>query len=535
MKPRDPKSNRVPAPAPGGSMSAESLFPDASARAGGSAAALGFEEVLWQAADKLRASMDAGEYKHVVLALLFLKCVADDGPTQDQGGGASNPHRHEIGRAARPELIRVPPQARWAAISAAARTRGAGVAIDAAFDAIARANPSLRDVLPSGFARPDLDQARLFELVHLLGGVDLSGSRSGGADVLGRVYEYFLGRFALSEGRLGGQFYTPACVVQLLVEMIQPFKGKVYDPCCGSGGMFVQAERFVEAHKGSVDDLLVFGQESNPTTWRLARMNLALRGISANLGAAHGDTFSHDMHRELKADYILANPPFNMSDWGADRIASDPRWSFGVPPPGNANFAWIQHFVHHLGPRGVAAFVLANGAVSSQQASEARIRRAIVEADLVDAMVALPPQLFYTTAIPACLWFLRRDRHRTARSGHTLFIDARRMGRLIDRRHRELDGGEIDSISRLYHSWISGRGYADVSGFCAVATTEQIRSHEFVLSPGRYVGTETSVGSDGSSDAELRDILAELRSLRSEGLALDEELAKALANLKVIE
>ncbi|NOK32800.1 SAM-dependent DNA methyltransferase [Corallococcus exercitus] len=460
---------------------------------------LGFEATLWHAADKLRNNLDAAEYKHVVLGLIFLKYVSDAFEERraqllaeaDQGADAEDPDEYRA-----ENIFWVPREARWPQIQAQAKQPTIGKLVDEAMVAIERDNPSLKGVLPKEYARPGLDKQRLGELIDLIGSIGLGDRENRSKDILGRVYEYFLSQFASAEGKKGGQFYTPRSVVKLLVEMLAPYRGRVCDPCCGSGGMFIQGEKFVEAHGGKLGDISIFGQESNPTTWRLARMNLAIRGIDANLGAENADSFHRDQHKDLKADYVLANPPFNDSDWGGDRLREDVRWKFGVPPAGNANFAWVQHFIHHLAPTGTAGFVLANGSMSSNQSGEGEIRRAIIEADLVDCMVALPGQLFYSTQIPVCLWFLARDKKNNRlrdRRGETLFIDARKLGRMIDRTHRELTVEDIGQLAGTYHAWRGDKGvgkYENVPGFCKATRLEEISSHGFVLTPGRYVGAE---------------------------------------------
>ncbi len=458
---------------------------------------LGFERTLWQAADKLRNNMDAAEYKHVVLGLIFLKYISDAFEERHaqllaQEADGADPEDPDEYRAER--VFWVPKVARWSGIQAQAKKPEVGQLIDDAMVAVEKDNPSLRGVLPKHYGRPGLDKQRLGGLVDLLGTIGLGSKEHRSKDILGRVYEYFLSEFALSEGKKGGQFYTPRSVVRVLVEVLAPYKGRVYDPCCGSGGMFVQSERFVEEHGGRIGNISVYGQESNETTWRLAKMNLAIRGIEANLGADHSDSFHRDQHKDLKADYILANPPFNDSDWGGDRLADDVRWKYGVPPIGNANFAWMQHFIHHLAPNGSAGFVLANGSMSSNQSGEGEIRRSIIEADLIDCMVALPGQLFYSTQIPVCLWFLTRDKTNGRfrnRRGEILFIDARKSGRMIDRTQRELTDDDISRIAGAYHAWRGDKGagrFEAVPGFCDSANLEQIRDQQYVLTPGRYVG-----------------------------------------------
>lgn len=460
---------------------------------------LGFEEKLWQAADKLRNNMDAAEYKHVVLGLIFLKYISDafeERRTQllaeaDQGADPEDPDEYRG-----ENVFWVPKEARWSQLQAQAKQPTIGKLVDDAMVAIERDNPTLKGVLPKDYARPGLDKHRLGELIDLVGSIGLGDRENRSKDILGRVYEYFLTQFASAEGKNGGQFYTPRSVVKLLVEMLAPYKGRVYDPCCGSGGMFIQSEKFVEAHGGKLGDISIFGQESNPTTWKLAKMNLAIRGIDANLGPENADTFRRDLHKDLKADYVLANPPFNDSDWGGEGLREDVRWKFGVPPAGNANFAWVQHFIHHLSPTGTAGFVLANGSMSSNQSGEGEIRRALIEADLVDCMVALPGQLFYSTQIPVCLWFIARDKKNNRlrdRRGETLFIDARKLGSMIDRTQRELTDADIARVEGTYHSWRGEKGaaiYEDVIGFCKAVRLQEIAQHDFVLTPGRYVGTQ---------------------------------------------
>jgi len=429
----------------------------------------------------------------------------------------------------------VPREARWSLLKDCAKQPTIGKIVDDAMLAIERDNPSLKGVLPKDYAQPGLDKQRLGQLIDLVGNIGLGDRENRSKDILGRVYEYFLSQFAAAEGKKGGQFYTPRCIVRLLVEMLAPYKGRVYDPCCGSGGMFVQSEKFVEAHGGTIGDISVYGQESNHTTWRLAKMNLAIRGIDAQI--AHGDTFHNDRHPDLKADYVLANPPFNDSDWRGELLRDDKRWVYGPPPAGNANFAWVQHFIYHLAPGGIAGFVLANGSMSSNQSGEGEIRQNIIEADLVDCMVALPGQLFYSTPIPVCLWFLARDRKNGKfrdRRGETLFIDARKLGVLVDRVHRELTDEETARIAGTYHAWRGDKGagnYADVPGFCKSATVDEIRKHSHVLTPGRYVGAEEAEDDGEPFDEKMKRLTATLRQQQAEAAKLDAAIANNLKEL----
>lgn len=499
---------------------------------GNSGGALGFEATLWAAADKLRGNLDAAEYKHVVLGLIFLKYISDAFAEKhaalEKEEGADPEDRDEY---TADSIFWVPTKARWSYVQGRAKLPTIGTDLDNAMIAIERDNTTLKGVLPKDYARPHLDKQRLGELIDLISTIGLGDKESRSKDIIGRVYEYFLSEFASAEGKKGGQFYTPRCVVQLLVEMLSPIKGRVYDPCCGSGGMFVQSETFVEQHGGRIGDISIFGQESNPTTWRLARMNLAIRSIDANLGSEPADTFHRDLHKDLKADHILANPPFNLSDWGGDRLREDVRWKYGAPPVGNANFAWVQHFIHHLAPAGVAGFVLANGSMSSNQSGEGEIRKAIVEADLVDCVVTLPGQLFYSTQIPVCLWFIARDKRNGRfknRHGKTLFIDARKLGRMIDRIQRELTAEDIAKIADTYHAWRGDKDagkYGDVLGFCKSIELDEIRTHGHVLTPGRYVGAK-----EAEEDGEP----FEQKMKRLTG-ALDEQFAESAKLEKVIQ
>jgi len=504
----------------------------------GTTTALGFESKLWATADALRNNMDAAEYKHVVLGLIFLKYISDafeakHAELEAQRADGADPEDADEYRAA--SIFWVPKEARWDHLKANAPQPKIGTYVDEAMSAIERDNPSLKGVLPKDYGRPGLDKQRLGQLINLISDIGLGSPADRAKDVLGRVYEYFLAMFASAEGKKGGQFYTPSWVVRVLVEALAPYKGRVYDPCCGSGGMFVSSEKFIEAHSGKVGDISIYGQESNYTTWRLAKMNLAIRGIDAQI--AHGDTFHSDRHPDLKADYVLANPPFNDSDWRGELLKEDKRWVYGVPPAGNANFAWVQHFIYHLAPTGLAGFVLANGSMSSNQSGEGEIRQKMIEADIVDCMVALPGQLFYSTQIPVCLWFLTRNKKNGRfrdRRGETLFIDARKMGTLTDRVHRELTDEDIARISDTYHAWRGDKGageFADVPGFCKAAKLEEIQKHGYVLTPGRYVGAE-AVEDDGEPfEEKMARLAATLREQFEEGARLDAAIRDNLANL----
>ena len=518
---------------------------------------LGFEAKLWQMADGLRNNMDAAEYKHVVLGLIFLKYISDafeakHAELEMQRKKGADPEDPDEYKAA--SIFWVPKEARWSYLKANAPQPTIGTLVDDAMAAIERDNPSLKTVLPKDFGRVGLDKIRLGQIINLVSDIALGHTADRAKDTLGRVYEYFLSRFASAEGKSGGQFYTPSSVVRVLVEMLAPYKGRVYDPCCGSGGMFVSSEKFIEAHSGKLGDISIYGQESNYTTWRLAKMNLAIRGIDAQIG--HGDTFHHDAHPDLKADYVLANPPFNDSDWRGELLKDDKRWVYGVPPAGNANYAWVQHFIHHLAPTGLAGFVLANGSMSSNQSNEGEIRKAIIEADLVDCMVALPGQLFYSTQIPVCLWFIARNKKNLPasgaarqaggrfrdRRGETLFIDARKMGTLVDRTHRELTDDDLAKIAGAYHAWRgdlpapelrqAGKGdgkYADVAGFCKEAKLEDISKHGHVLTPGRYVGAEAAEEDAEPFEEKMKRLTTTLRKQQKEAAKLDTAIA---ANLK---
>ncbi|MGI6483074.1 MAG: type I restriction-modification system subunit M [Methanobacterium sp.] len=492
---------------------------------------LGFEQKLWASADKLRNNMDAAEYKHVVLGLIFLKYISDAFLEVHAGLEAdeyADPEDKDEYLAL--NVFWVPPEARWDYLQDRAKQPDIGKLIDDAMDAIEKDNPNLKGVLPKDYAREALDKKSLGGIIDLIGTIGLGDKESKSKDILGRVYEYFLGQFANAEGKKGGQFYTPRSIVKVLVEMIEPYSGRIYDPCCGSGGMFVQSEKFVEAHEGKLGDIAIYGQESNQTTWRLCKINLAIRGIDSNI--QWGDSFTEDKHRDLKADYILANPPFNDKDWKAELLEDDQRWKYGLPPKRNANFAWVQHFIHHLSPTGIAGFVLANGSMSAG-GQEGKIREKIVKADLVDCMVALPSQLFYNTGIPACLWFLSRDKNNNRfrnRKDEILFIDARKMGYMADRTHRELTDEDVQEITEIYHSWRGEGGkYEDVRGFCKSVTVDDVKKHDYILTPGRYVGFAEEEEDPEEFEEKMQKLTAEL----SEQFKKSEELESDIkANLK---
>ena len=495
-------------------------------------ATLGIEAELWQAADKLRGHLDAADYKSVVLGLIFLKYVSDmfeQVRARVAKEAVDDPEDRDVYLAER--VFWVPKEARWKILQDNAKQESIGNLIDKAMESIERDNPTLKGMLPGNYGRATLDKRRLGDLVDLVSNkINFADEESRKQDTLGRVYEYFLSQFASQEGRKGGEFYTPRSVVRVLVAMLAPYKGRVFDPCCGSGGMFVQSEKFVEAHGGRIGDLSVYGQESNPNTFKLAKMNLAIRGIEGDLGKEPADSFHKDQHPDLKADYILANPPFNMSDWGGDSLREDKRWKYGAPPVGNANFAWVQHFIHHLSPNGTAGFVLANGSMTSSFSGEKEVREAIIKDDLVDCIVALPGQLFYSTQIPVCLWFLTRKKQN--RNGKTLFIDARKLGTLTDRVHRDLSNEDIAQIADTYHAWKGGKKYKDVAGFCKSATIEKIAERGFVLTPGRYVGAVELDEDEESFEQKMIRLTKTLEAQFEESDRLQDIIKSKLSQLK---
>ena len=505
----------------------------------GNGASLGFEAELFKAADKLRGNMEPSDYKHVALGLIFLKYISDAFEAKHKALLAEDAQAAEDkDEYLADNVFWVPKEARWSHLQANAKRPTIGTLIDDAMRAIEKDNESLKGVLPKDYARPALNKVMLGELIDLISGIALGEEGDRSKDILGRVYEYFLGQFAGAEGKRGGEFYTPRSVVRVLVEMLEPYSGRVYDPCCGSGGMFVQSEKFVQEHGGRVGDIAIYGQESNYTTWRLCKMNLAVRGIDADIRWNNEGSFHKDELRDLKADYILANPPFNISDWGGDRLREDVRWKFGAPPVGNANYAWLQHIYHHLAPNGTAGVVLANGSMSSQQSGEGEIRRAMLEADVVDCMVALPGQLFYSTQIPACLWFLARNKNPGRglrdRRGQVLFIDARKLGVLVDRTRRELTDDEIKKIADTYHAWRGEKDageYQDVPGFCKSATLDEIRKHGHVLTPGRYVGAAEQQDDGEPFEEKMARLSALWREQRAQAARLDAAIEANLREL----
>ena len=487
-------------------------------------AGIGFEKQIWDAACVLRGNIDASEYKSVVLGLIFLKYISDRFEEKYQellaeGDG----FEEDIDEYTSEGIFFVPATARWSVIASKAHTPEIGTVIDDAMRAIEKENKRLKDILPKNFARPELDKRRLGDVVDLFTNIQMieHGSEK---DILGRTYEYCLSKFAEQEGKLAGEFYTPSCVVRTLVEVLQPYNGRVYDPACGSGGMFVQSAKFIERHSGNINSIAVYGQDSNPTTWKMAQMNLAIRGIEANLGEYNADTFFNDCHPTLRADFIMANPPFNLSDWGADKLKDDVRWKYGMPPAGNANFAWLQHMIHHLAPNGKIGMVLANGSLSSQSGGEGEIRQNIINADLVECIVAMPTQLFYTTQIPVSLWFLAKNKKQ---KGKTLFIDARKMGTMVTRKLRELTEEDIAQIADTYNAYADG-ALEDVKGFCTVVTTEEIAKQDYILTPGRYVGIEEQQEDGEPFEEKMARLTGELSELFDQSHKLEAEIRQKL-------
>ncbi len=494
---------------------------------------LDYADKLWKTADKLRGNMEPSDYKHVALGLIFLKYISDAFEARHAALTQEDPQAAEDkDEYLADNIFWVPKEARWSHLQANAKQSSIGTLIDDAMRAIEKDNESLKGVLPKDYARPALNKVMLGELIDLISGIALNERGDKSKDVLGRVYEYFLGQFAGAEGKRGGEFYTPRSVVRTLVEMLEPYKGRIYDPCCGSGGMFVQSEKFVDEHGGRIGDIAIYGQESNYTTWRLCKMNLAVRGIDSDIRWNNEGSFHKDELRDLKADFILANPPFNISDWGGERLRDDVRWAYGTPPAGNANYAWLQHILHHLAPHGFAGVVLANGSMSSQQSGEGEIRQAMIEAGVIDCMVALPGQLFYSTQIPACLWILAKDRSNGLvknsklrdRRGEILFIDARNMGALVDRTRRELHDDDIARIAATYHAWrgeAEAGPYADIPGFCKAASLDDVRKHGHVLTPGRYVGAAAQEKDDEPFAQKMQRLAAQWREQQAQAAKLD--------------
>ena len=490
---------------------------------------IGFEEIIWRAADKLRGNLSASDYEGVVLGLIFLKYISDKFEAKyeelknDEYADVEDKDEYEADG-----VFFVPQDARWSVIEDAAHTPKIGIVVDKALQAIEKENPKLKGVLPSNYARPELDKRRLGDVVDLFSNIKMHSSGDE-KDLLGRVYEYCLQKFASMEGKNAGEFYTPSCIVRTIVEILKPYKGRVYDPCCGSGGMFVQSAKFLKSHQKELDNISIYGQEFNTSTWKMAHMNVAIRGLEANLGTSAADTFFDDQHPTLKADFIMANPPFNLSDWGADKLQKDKRWQFGIPPSGNANFAWMQHMIHHLSPVGRIGLVLANGALSSQTGGEGVIRRKIVEADLVEGIIALPSQLFYNTGIPVSLWFLSREKKQ---EGKMLFIDARNMGSMVTRAIRELTEEDIKKIADTFEAFRDGT-LEDEAGFCAVKTIDDIAAQDYILTPGRYVGIAEQED-DGEPFAEKMDRLtSELSNLFAESHRLEDEIRKLLLSIGI--
>ncbi|EGP4822777.1 TPA: type I restriction-modification system subunit M [Enterococcus faecium] len=500
-------------------------------------AELKIEDKLWAAADKLRGSMDASEYKNVVLGLIFLKYVSDsfeekyEELTKDEYADPEDKDEYLADN-----IFWVPTEARWEKINRDAKTPKIGETIDEAMIAIEKENPSLKNVLPKNYSRPQLDKTRLGETVDLITNIKVGDSENRKTDTLGRTYEYFLGKFAGAEGKSGGEFYTPNPVVTLLVEMLEPYSGRIYDPCCGAGGMFVQSEKFVENHQGKIGDISVYGQEFNPTTWQLCKMNLAIRGIDGNIGTHNADTFQNDLHKGLRADYILANPPFNISDWGQEKLLEDSRWKYGLPPKNNANYAWIQHIISKLAPEGTAGFVLANGSMSTSTKNEYEIRKNLIQNDLVECIVTLPSQMFYNTQIPACLWFVTKSKAKKIERNHQgeiLFIDARNEGYMADRTTKTFSKNDIKKIADSYHAWkgTNDKEYVDVAGFCSSASLDTVKEQDYILTPGRYVGLEDEVEDSEPFEEKMERLTTLLSEQFIQSHQLEEDIRKALGGI----
>ena len=492
-----------------------------------------FEQKLFKAADKLRKNIDAAEYKYVVLGLIFIKYISEtfnELYEKLEGDQYSDPEDRDEYLAE--NVFFVPSNARWSHLHDNAKLPSIGEVIDEAMESIEKENKELKNVLPKVYGKANLDKVSLGQLIDLISNTELQAENEKSKDLFGRVYEYFLGEFANAEGKKGGQFYTPKAIVKLMVEMIEPYKGRVYDPACGSGGMFVMSEKFVTEHQGNISDITVYGQESNQTTWKLSKMNLAIRNINSQFVSWNTEgSFLNDAHPDLKADFILANPPFNQKEWGVDILQDDARWKFGMPPSGNANFGWMMHMLYHLAPGGVLSTVLANGSLSSNTSGEGEIRQRLVEEDLVECIVALPKQLFYNTGIPACLWFLRREK--TNHSKEVLFIDASEMGFMKDRVHRDLADEDIDTITDTYHNWRKGNGYEDVKGYCKSATIEEIQKHKHVLTPGRYVGIPDEEDDGIPFEEKMADLSATLKEQMEKEAQLNQEIKDQLSNIGV--
>ena len=493
---------------------------------GNNTANIGFEQQIWAAADILRGNMDAAEYKHVVLGLIFLKYISDKFEERYQELLAADDDVEDKDAYTEVNVFFVPPTARWNVIAEAAHKPEIGGVIDDAMRAIEKENKRLKDILPKNYSRDELDKRRLGNVVDLFTNVQMI-EHGTDKDILGRTYEYCLSKFAEQEGKRAGEFFTPSCVVRTLVEVLQPYKGRVYDPCCGSGGMFVQSAKFVSSHSGNIGNLSIYGQDANPTTRKMALMNLAIRGIEADLGKFNADTFHNDLHSTLKADYIMANPPFNLSDWNDGSLNDDVRWKYGLPPNGNANFAWIQHMIHHLAPNGKLGLVLANGSLSSQSGGEGEIRKKIIEDDLVECIVAMPTQLFFTTQIPVSLWFLNRNKKQL---GKTLFIDARDMGTMVNRRLREMTEENIAKVAKTFNSFEAGT-LEDEAGFCATVPTEEIAKQDYILAPGRYVGLAAQEEDGELFEEKMARLAGELSTMMQESYTLDEEIRKRLGDI----